>query len=113
MLTALCRTTSSTRTLRISSSSCSRNSSSLGCPLPCCCSSSATDGSFRCVGPAGLLDRAPVDLLNRCALREARIGALSAVALGQLHVDPERLACRLGPFHQLLQHLPGGDDAPV
>src|SRR5215218_11003336 len=104
MLTTLCRTTSSTRTRLISSSSWARSSSSLGCCSPPCCCSSATDGSLRCVGLPGLLDGSPVDLLDRGALRKARVGPLGAVSLGQVHVQRQRLPGRLGPRHQLLEH---------
>src|SRR4051812_20636153 len=120
MLTALCSTTSSTRTLRISSSSWARSSSSLGCSPPvgggapcCCCSSSATDCSLRCVGPSGLLDRATIDLLDGGAVCELGVCALRTVPVGQIDIDTEGLPRRGSPLDQVLQHLACRDDPPV
>src|SRR5262249_61327636 len=124
MLTTLCRITSSTRTLRISSSSWARSSSSDGCsapppaesggssappaepPLVC---SSATDGSLRCVGFPRLLHGTTVDLLDRGSLGEARVGPLRPVALGQVDLQAQGLASRLGPGHDSLQDLASRD----
>src|SRR3954454_19389296 len=117
MLTTLCSTTSSTRTFRISSSSCARISSSLGCSPPCCsggcCGSPSTDGSLRCVGFPGLLDGAPVDLLDRRALCEARIGPLGAILLRQIDLEAEGLTSGLRPCDQPLEHLPGREHAAL
>src|SRR5215208_354947 len=118
MLTTLCRTTSSTRTFRISSSSWARISSSVGWPSvgwPSvgCCPSPSTDGSLRCVGFPGLLDGATVDLLDRRALGKSRVRPLGAVLLGELDLESQRLASRLGPRDQLLEHRPRRDDPPL
>src|SRR5581483_3829323 len=112
MLTTLCRTTSSTRTWRISSSSWARSASSSGCCSLACFSSPATDRSLRCVGPAGLLHGPPVDLLARRTLREASVGALGAVSLGQVHVEGEALPGGRGPFDHPLEDGAGGDGPP-
>src|SRR6266511_5369681 len=130
MLTTLWRTTSSTRTFRISSSSCARSSCSLGCSPPgwapsappvgssgvialCTLPLSGPGHALGGVGALRLLDRVAVDLLDRGPLGEGAVGALGSVLLRQLDLDPKQAAGRLGPLDQFLEHRPGGRGAPI
>src|SRR6266508_1740464 len=98
MLTTLWRTTSSTRTFRISSASCARSSCSLGCSppgwapsappvgpsggtAPCALPLSGSGPARGGIGALRLLDRVAVDHLERGPLGEGPVGALGSVLL--------------------------------